>query len=88
MSIKSFSHQCPAVAAGQPGASHEFDALPNSAYVRRSYLLKTVIPVAPTTLHRWVREGRFPKPHRIGPKASAWLVGEVRAALAAMASNT
>ncbi|WP_374588626.1 helix-turn-helix transcriptional regulator [Ideonella dechloratans] len=88
MTIKSLSLQSPASAAGEPSASHEFDALSNSAYVRRNYLLSRVIPVAPTTLHRWVREGRFPKPHRIGPKASAWLVGEVRAALAAMANNT
>ena len=34
---------------------------------------------ADSTLYEWVAKGLFPKPVKIGPRASAWLVDEVMA---------
>ena len=36
-----------------------------------------------TLIYRDIREGRFPAPIKIGPKASAWLASEVEAWIAA-----
>ena len=30
-----------------------------------------------TTLWRWVRDGLFPKPRKIGPNSAAWLESEL-----------
>ncbi|MFZ2988276.1 helix-turn-helix transcriptional regulator [Ideonella sp.] len=66
-------------------AHQNFDQLPDAAHVRASELLSNILPVGRTTLFRWVREGRWPKPVKLGPKVTAWRVGDVRAALAAQA---
>lgn len=74
--------------ATKPGpatvALERFDTLPDSAHVR----LPTVCGlqgISPATVWRWVREGRLPRPHRLGPQVTAWNVGELRAALARVA---
>ena len=35
-------------------------------------------PISRSTLWRWVRAGRFPAPHKIGPNVTAWRAEEVR----------
>jgi prophage regulatory protein len=57
-----------------------FDKLPNSANVR--------VPVVAAwygcsrdTVWRWARNGLIPQPKKIGPRVTAWNVGELRAAL-------
>ena len=32
-----------------------------------------------SSIYRWVLEGRFPKPIRIGPRASAWRITDIEA---------
>lgn len=36
-----------------------------------------VLPISRSTLWRWVREGRFPRPTRLSPGVSAWRVSDV-----------
>jgi predicted DNA-binding transcriptional regulator AlpA len=41
-------------------------------------------PITPSTLYRWIRAGRAPKPVKVGPGASRWIKSECDAALQAM----
>ncbi|MBF9645423.1 AlpA family phage regulatory protein [Streptococcus pseudopneumoniae] len=36
-------------------------------------------PVAPATIWRWVKLGKFPAPVRLGPQTSAWKVEDLDA---------
>jgi predicted DNA-binding transcriptional regulator AlpA len=38
-----------------------------------------LLPVSPTTVWRWVREGRFPKPFKLGDSVTVWDATEVTA---------
>lgn len=31
-----------------------------------------LLPVSPATIWRWVREGKFPKPYKLGPAVTVW----------------
>ena len=57
-------------------------SLPETGFIRAKALLAGVVPVARATLHRWVAEGRFPKPVKLGPGTTAWRVEDVRAWIA------
>lgn len=35
------------------------------------------LPVSPTTVWRWVREGRFPKPFKLSDRVTVWDADEV-----------
>ena len=37
------------------------------------------LPVSPATIWRWVREGKFPKPFKLGESVTVWDVAEVEA---------
>jgi predicted DNA-binding transcriptional regulator AlpA len=39
-------------------------------------------PIDPATLYRGIRQGRYPKPIRIGPQVRRWSRSEVEAVLA------
>lgn len=57
-------------------------------YVQLSELATTdthkgLLPVSPATCWRWVRQGRLPKPFKIGPMTTVWDVEEVAAHLEA-----
>jgi predicted DNA-binding transcriptional regulator AlpA len=41
-------------------------------------------PINPSTLYRGIRLGRYPKPIRVGPNSSRWLLTECLASLRAM----
>jgi predicted DNA-binding transcriptional regulator AlpA len=41
-------------------------------------------PIDPATLYRGIRQGRFPKPVKVGPGTSRWLRAECEAVLQAM----
>lgn len=41
------------------------------------------VPIGRSTLWAWVREGRFPKPIKLGPMTTAWRASEVDAWLEA-----
>lgn len=57
------------------------DGLPHHGYVRLPQLL-AVLPISRATFLGWVQQGKFPKPYKIGPRAVAWRVDDVRAYLA------
>ena len=44
-------------------------------------------PLNPATLYRGIRQGRFPKPLKVGPGTSRWLRSECEAVLAALVSE-
>jgi predicted DNA-binding transcriptional regulator AlpA len=67
---------------------HQFDKLPDSAYVRQAQLLGTVLPFSGTTLWRMVKDGHFPSPAKLGAGVTAWRVGAVRAWLHERESGT
>lgn len=52
--------------------------LPETGFVRLPEVLK-VFPVSKSTWWAGVKEGRFPKPVKLGPKTTAWRVEDIRA---------
>jgi len=44
-------------------------------------------PINPSTLYRGIREGRYPRPVKVGPGSSRWLLGECEAVLQAMLNH-
>ena len=70
-------------AAAIPG----FDAMPGSALVRQSQLIRdpknptrpAPLPFSPSTLWRRVRDGSFPQPVKLGERFTCWKVCDVRA---------
>lgn len=42
-----------------------------------------IIPASPATIWRWAREGKFPKPFKLGPSVTVWDAAEVEAFIAA-----
>jgi len=61
--------------------------LPETGYMRLPSVL-AVVPVSKSTLWNWIAAGRFPAPHHLGPRTTAWEVGQVRAWLAERATAT
>lgn len=45
------------------------------------------LPVSPTTVWRWVREGRFPKPFKLGASVTVWDAAEVEAFITAQSGS-
>lgn len=65
-----------------PAALAQFDRLPDSAHVR----LPVVVAwrgSSPASVWRHVKAGLLPKPVKLGPNTTAWLVGDLRSAHAA-----
>lgn len=54
--------------------------LPSEGYVRLPSIL-AVFPVSATTWLNGVKEGKFPKPVKLGPRTTAWKVEDIRALL-------
>ncbi|HPW29535.1 MAG TPA: AlpA family phage regulatory protein [Rhodoferax sp.] len=67
-----------------------FDQLPDSAFIRESKLVQSpkrpdaqaILPFSAPTLWRKVKNGTFPKPHRLSERVTAWQVGSIRTWLA------
>jgi len=55
--------------------------LPETGFVRLPEVLK-VFPVSKSTWWAGVKEGRYPKPVKLGPKISAWRVQDIRELIA------
>lgn len=63
-----------------------FDALPDSAFIRESQLVRSPkrpdtpapLPFSAPTLWRKVKAGTFPKPVKLSERVTAWKVGDVR----------
>jgi prophage regulatory protein len=55
---------------------HETQSKPVCKYLREPEVLARV-PFSKPTLHRLCKEGRFPRPVKVGPRAVAWLTAEI-----------
>jgi len=55
--------------------------LPETGFVRLSTILN-IIPVSKSTWWAGVKDGRFPKSVKIGPKITAWRVEDIRELMA------
>lgn len=53
--------------------------LPETGFLRARQLVRDFLPFSEPTLWRWVKEGKFPKPHKFSSKVTAWRVEDVRA---------
>jgi prophage regulatory protein len=45
------------------------------------------LPVSPATIWRWVKEGKFPAPFKLGPNTTVWDLDLVEAHLAQQAAG-
>ena len=59
-------------------------SLPEAGFVRLASILAPggPIPVCKSSWWQGIKEGRFPKPVKLGPKTTAWRVEDIRALLA------
>jgi len=55
------------------------DTLPTPDSLLRIRDVLARVPVGRSTLWAWVREGRFPKPIKLGPMTTAWRASDVAA---------
>ena len=44
-----------------------------------------MLPVSPATIWRWVRDGKFPKPFKIGARTTVWDYHEIQTYIARQA---
>lgn len=58
----------------------DIEFLPETRFIRLSAIIKPrgPIPVGKSTWWQGVRDGRFPKPIKLGPKTTAWRVVDIR----------
>jgi len=71
-----------------------FDQLPDSAFIRESQLVQSPkrpgsiapLPFSAPTLWRKVKDGTFPKPHKLSTRVTAWKVSQVREWMTAQAA--
>ena len=57
----------------------DFDQLPDSAHVRARQFIGPLIPISPATWWRYIKAGKAPAPLKLGPRVTAWRVGDIRA---------
>lgn len=68
-------------AENTPSALKNFDQLPDTARVRLP-IVKGLLSRSASSIWRDVKAGRLPAPVKIGPRSTAWIVGELRKTLA------
>jgi len=68
--------------------------LPETGFVRLAQIIgdkkrdiPPLLPISKTTWWKGIHEGRFPKPIKIGPRVSVWLVEDIKALMDAMARD-
>ena len=56
-------------------------SFPETGLVRLSHILAPAgpIPVSKSTWWQGVKDGRFPKPQKLGPRTTVWRVEDIRA---------
>lgn len=55
----------------------DYTILPEIGFIRLPEVL-AVFPVSKSAWWAGIKEGRFPKPVKLGPKTSAWRVQDIR----------
>lgn len=53
-------------------------AVLNQAFIRQPSILKEVLPVSASTLWRYVKAGKFPKPIKLSERVTAWRSEDIR----------
>lgn len=66
-----------------PESLRLFDSLPDSANVRQP-VVEALFGCTASTVWRWAKAGKLPRPKKLGAGVTAWNVGELRAALRAI----
>jgi len=63
---------------------HPFAELPSTGFVRLPDIIKPrgPIPVGKSAWWAGVKDGRFPKPVKLGPKLTVWRVDDIRRLIA------
>ncbi|MEH6477403.1 MAG: AlpA family phage regulatory protein [Sneathiella sp.] len=56
-------------------------SLPEVGFIRLPGILK-IFPVSKSTWWAGVKEGKYPKPVKLGPKITAWRVNDIRKLIA------
>jgi len=46
-----------------------------------------ILPVSPATIWRWVRDGKFPKPFKLGSSVTAWHMADIEDYIAAHSAS-
>ena len=69
------------MSTSSPTALEEFDRLPDAAHVRLP-VVQALYACSDETVRRRVHAGLIPKPRKLGPRITAWNVGDLRRALA------
>ena len=64
-------------------ALEEFDRLPDAAFVRLPVVM-ALFACSDESVRRGVIAARIPKPCKLGPRVTAWNVGDLRRALASL----
>jgi len=59
-------------------ALRSFDSLPDCAEVRLPVVQALKGGISPATVWRRVASGDLPQPHRINPRCTVWVVGDLR----------
>lgn len=65
-----------------PEALANFDQLPDSANIRLPIVMR-LYGISSASVWRGVKTGIIPKPRKLTPRTTAWLVADIRKALAA-----
>jgi predicted DNA-binding transcriptional regulator AlpA len=63
----------------------DFDRLPDSAFVRLPVVM-ALFSCSDETVRRRVKAGDLPSPVKLGPRSTAWRVGDLRKTLAQVAA--
>ena len=66
-----------------PSSTHNI--LPESGYASAN-TLATALETTPSTIWRWSKSGRLPKPVKLGEGTTRWNMAEVHKALAKLAA--
>lgn len=58
----------------------DYSDFPKTGFVRLSKILALAgpIPVSKSTWWQGVKDGRFPKPQKLGPRTTVWKAKEIR----------
>jgi hypothetical protein len=68
-------------------ALKQFEELPDCAYVKRAVVQVLFGGISDEEVRRRTRDGRIPKPTKLGSRNNIWRVGDLRAALARLQSE-
>ena len=65
----------------------QFQDLPSEGFVRLPVVLR-VLGIGKTSFWCGIKEGKYPKPVKLGPRTSAWRVEDIRAFIAKYKAET